>query len=43
MVFDGVSQSLMDSLREKCPKYGVISSPYFPVFGLITEIYFVFI
>ena len=29
------------TLREKCPKYGVISGPYFPAFGLNTEIYFV--
>ena len=27
------------SLREKCPKNGVISGPYFPVSGLNTEIY----
>ena len=26
-------------LCEKFPKYGVFSGPYFPVFGLITEIY----
>ena len=27
------------SLREKVFKYGVFSGPYFPVFGLNTEIY----
>ena len=26
------------SLHEKCPKYGVFSGPYFPVFGLKEEI-----
>ena len=26
------------SLHEKCPKYGVFSGPYFPVFGLKAEI-----
>ena len=30
------------TLREKCPnsKYGVVFGPYFPVFGLNTEIYY---
>ena len=28
-----------ESLREKCPRYGVFYDPYFPVFGLDTEIY----
>ena len=26
------------TLREKCPNYGVFSGPYFPVFGLNTEV-----
>ena len=26
-----------DSLRKRCPKYGVISGPYFAVFGLNTH------
>ena len=26
------------SLHEKCPKYGVFSGPYFPVFALKAEI-----
>ena len=29
------------SLREKCPKYGFFSGPYFPAFGLNMERYFV--
>ena len=30
-----------NSLREKCPKYGDFSGPYFLAFGLNTERYFV--
>ena len=26
-------------MREKCPKYGVFSGPYFPVFGMNTGKY----
>ena len=31
---------ITDTLCEKVSKYGVFSGPYFPVFGLNTEIYF---
>ena len=40
MVSGGMKvNSLKLTMREKCPKYGVISGPNFPVFGLNTEIY----
>ena len=31
----------LQHIARKVSKYGVISSPYFPLFGLNTEIYFV--
>ena len=31
----------LQHIAQKVSKYGVISSPYFPLFGLNTEIYFV--
>ena len=36
-VYSGLPQT--STLREKCPNKDFFSGPYFPVFGLNTEIY----
>ena len=38
-VFIRIFENLTSALRKNVSKYGVISGPYFPVFGLNTEIY----
>ena len=36
-IYDGTLYG--NALREKCPKYGVFSGLYFPLFGLNTNIF----